>query len=335
MIDLKSPLLTNPESLQTPYNLTGIKPGERWRQASGLHRGYLPAIVRFLRSDEKDRELRVFGSGTVIGCVQDRWLIVATAGHILHGLGPHRPEPFPGLETEEERANRRFPPGALASIRAGVTIWEQQREVYCEIVGAEISEEPHLRDTALVFARLPEGATGKAQLMKVDVGPPPFQQFPLLTGGFAEPGADETQGTAANGFSVYPRKLILREGFSGGFGPSGGGPLWYDVVKIHIPVAPGMSGGPVIIHRPDPPFRTEPVVVAINNTERELSREVSTEPESFATPTIALWRHDVALPPDRTWISFKEAVGRGYIATSGAGPHHVVERDGRLVVDAA
>ena len=90
MIDLRSLILTNPETLQLPMNKTGLKPGDRWHQVPGLHWGYLPGIVRFLKRDEATRELRIFGSGTIIGCLDGRWLVIATASHVLDNLGPNQ-----------------------------------------------------------------------------------------------------------------------------------------------------------------------------------------------------------------------------------------------------
>lgn len=212
-------------------------------------------------------------------------------------------------------------------------IWDQQRELQRQIAAVEVSDKPHLRDTALVFVPLSEDAAGKAQVMKVDVGPPPIREFPVLTAGFTTPDKNEERATTSDGLSIPHRKLILREGYLGEFGRGSSSLLQYDVAKIRIPLEPGMSGGPLIVHRPEPVSKAEPVFVGINNGENELAGEVSGEAKSFVTGAIALWRHDVALP-DQTWIPFKEAVRRGIIATSGAWPHHVVERDGQLVVDA-
>ena len=320
-------LLVKPEAIQALYTLTGITPGERWRQAPRLPPGYLPAIVRFMKVDADAREARAFASGTIIGSLNGRWLVITTAAHVLES---NAAEPrVPGLESEEERLSRRFP--IDKSINVEIALLEPYRQVICAIAMSEVSPDPRLADTALVFVMLPPEFTGMAQSMKLDLGPPPWSHFPVMTAGFTGAADGEPWVTSANGLRRHRRDLIVREGFLEKYGEGDSWLLKYQVGTIGIPLASGMSGGPTIIYRPEA-VGPEPVLVAINSASPDV--RPPDLPKGFVTPAICLWRQEVALP-DGTWIPFAEAVGRGIIATSGPHPHHVVMRDnGDLVVDA-
>jgi len=118
------------------------------------------------------------------------------------------------------------------------------------------------------------------------------------------------------------RRLILREGFLGGFGSYAA--QTFDTVKILIPIDGGMSGGPVIIYRPSP-FEVKRVAVAVVGGELQCSEsralDESIEGSGWATPIVALFGHEVFLPTNE-WIPFKEAVDRKLISTFGSEVYH-------------
>lgn len=326
-IDLRSPLLLNPESIQTVISYTGVKPGQGWRQVGGLTIGHLPGVVRFLISDESAHETRIFGSGTLIGVMNGDWLTICTASHVLEDidrtLGLERRDNLSHLDTDEDRLRRRYDPELLKHVRCGIWLPELGTEIICPLVNVETSKVIRRRDTALVFVKLTPEAAGKADPIPIDVGPPPIREWPLHVAGFNALRVNESVPVNAPGLVTPERHLILREGFTGGYGRHAG--VEYDVVQILIPIDGGMSGGPVIIYRPEP-FQAQPVVVAIINGELGSSlnpqSNQSANPIGFATPVAALFTHEVFLPSNE-WIPFREAVERKIIATSGPEVYHV------------
>lgn len=333
MIDLKSPLLLNPDSIQTSYTVTGLQRGQGWREIRGLERGDLPAVVRFLICDEQNAEIRVLGSGSIIGIIDQDWLVICTASHVLEdidlSLGLERSRGMSHLDTEEDRLNRRYDQTMLQYVRCGVWIPELGVEIICPIASTETSKVIRRRDTALVFVRLPPKAAGKACAIPFDIGPPPMKHIPLFVAGFNRIRNNVQVAINSPGLATPDRHLILREGFLGGFGRYAA--VDYKVAHILIPIAGGMSGGPVIIYRPMSPFRIQPVTVAIVNSELSLSADAevpeTTEGSGYATPIVALFTHEVCLP-DNTWIPFKEAVMRGMLTTFGTRAYHFAREGG-------
>ena len=333
MIDLKSPLLLNPDSIQAPYTVTGLQRGQGWRPIEGPEREHFPAVVRFLICDEQKAEIRVLGWGSIIGIIDQDWLIICTASHVLEdidlSLGLKRR--LSHLDTEEDRLNRRYDHAMLQYVRCGVWIPELGMEIICPIASTETSKVIRRRDTALVFVRLPPEAAGKAHAIPFDIGPPPMMHIPLFVAGFNLIRNNVQVAINSPGLTIPERHLILREGFLGAFRRCALN-VDYDVANILIPIDGGMSGGPVIIYRPMSPFRIQPVIVAIVNSGLELSADSevpeTTEDSGIATPIVALFTHEVCLP-DNTWIPFKEAVMRGMLTTFGTRAYHLArEGDG-------
>jgi hypothetical protein len=341
MIDLSSPLLLNPESIQAPINLTAVRRGQGWRPLPNLPVGHFPGVVRLLIQDDDAGEMRVIGSGSAIGCFEDRWLVIATATHVLEDMDKElqwtrRLERVPGPESREEQIRKRHDKKVLPFVRCGVWVPALHTEVLCPIARTQTATNTRVRDTALVCVELPLNAHGKVPLLPIDVGPPPQSHLPLHIAGFNHIRLNERPLAVGPPLLLPERRLIMREGYLDSFGP-GSGLLAYPVAKFLIPVDPKMSGGAVIIYRPAA-YHSAGVLVAIINGETTLRENAAQHPEcdgaGYGSPVITLYTHEVPMP-DGSWIWFKEAVRRGIIATSGADPHHVVLKDGRLVVDAS
>jgi hypothetical protein len=294
--------------------------------------GSYSAVVRFLARDEKRNEFHHLGSGTIIGRVGDQWAVVASASHVfedvdeLLGLGPPHLPGFP----RDDSPNRRYSSEALRHIVCGVTLHGGNgAEVLCPLVAAETSKVISRRDTALAFVALPGElqVAGRLGRLPINLGPPPWHHEAILVAGFGKRDAavTATRADGSNPMAVPPRDLIVREGFYADFGAMTGR-LHYHLVRHLIPCDPGMSGGPVMLVRPDA-TGAQWSMMAINNVsmDQPLPLQEHVEGESFATHVLALYSHEVLLLPTTEWVPFAEAVKRDIIFSVGSEARGVVE----------
>ena len=146
------------------------------------------AVVRFVVQDDRRAEFREFGSGTIIGIYEAKWLIACTASHVFEHvwklLEPQRKPLLMGYETPEEREARKFDWDAiLPFFKVGVCIPSLGREVFCPIGCIAPSKDRRKRDTALVCAPLPENLWGLAVSMPISVMPPPTTERACASAG--------------------------------------------------------------------------------------------------------------------------------------------------------
>jgi hypothetical protein len=325
-------------------SLTGVQRGQGWRTVpTGEGCFQYPAVVRILGLSARRREYVHVGSGTIIGSVENRVLIVATAAHNFEDLGdvlgvrgPPRPPGLPKDKSEDE-----IPQAVRERLRVGVLLGG--RELILRQIVLERAKVLQNRDTALLFVEQPRGlrvGVDVAQL-PVNLGNPPTVHETILVAGFGE---GELEGVIKQegkdeGIPSPSRRLIVREGFFRDFGRRTG-QLQYALYRHGIPVSSGMSGGPVIHIRYHSDGSCDWCFAALNNISMRVEElRESEEVESFATSPLALWSHEVPLLPEGPltpetvvpWISFAEAMARGMIHTHGPEVHRVVEytrRDG-------
>ncbi len=304
-------------------SLSGIVRGQGWRALPNTLAGDLPAVVRYLALDEARHEYRVLGSGSVIGVLEGRWLVTATAAALFEdvALGAAAPSGSAGLD-------RRYRFEALQHLRCALTVPERNGEFLCPLAGAAISARISQRDTALVFVALPEPLP--VSVLPIDLGPPPTAVETLLAAGFAASAAVR-EGAASDAPAVPGRHLLVREGFFGDFGTTTGR-LHYPLLRHLIPLEATMLGGPVIVHRETQPGRAVRTLVAINSQDvPQVNGDPAAQPEregeGFATHALALYAHEVLLPSG-TWIPFLEAVRRGVVSSFGPEALRVAQREG-------
>jgi len=330
-----------PDTVQAPINLTRV-PRPQWRDVPHVGWSDYPYLVRLMIYDEANERLIVIGSGAAIGLYKDDWLIVASARHVFENLEKdlgrdHRPSWLPMLATPREKLEESFNPKLRRLLCCGVCSEELQREYICTAFYT-IPVDGTSRDTALVFVRLHQDLRGKVQLIPVDVTPPPNPDYPVLLGGFTDDVRDPHTMPGPPPVTVGQRWPKIREGYAGAFGPRPGAPVKTNLIQVLIPIAPRMSGGALIIHRPGLIYpKTVPVLVGTINGELQTIRDKAAErPEvpgdGYCSPAIALWTHEVLLPENR-WIWFYEAVAQGIIRTHRAGALHVRVVDRNVMVD--
>jgi hypothetical protein len=306
-------------------SLSGIQRGQGWRALPNTLCGDLPAIVRYLALDRVRNEYRLLGSGAVIGVIEGRWLVTATAAALFEGvaLGAPAPGSSSGLE-------RRYRAEALQDLRCALTVPERNGELLCQPVGAVISARVSQRDTALVFVSFPEALP--VNVLPIDLGPPPAPAETLLVAGFAATPAVRAGATDAGDVPAVPaRQLLVREGFFADFGTTTGR-LHYPLFRHLIPLEPTMMGGPVILQREVQRGQALRTLAAINSQDvPQVSGDAAAQPqregEGFATHALALYGHEVLLPSG-TWIPFLEAVRRGVVSSAGREALRVAQRGG-------
>jgi hypothetical protein len=304
-------------------SLSGIKRGQGWRALPNTLAGDIPAVVRYLALDEARHEYRLLGSGSVIGLIDGRWLVTATAAALFEGVALGAAAPAPG-----SGADRRYRFEALQNLRCALTVPERNGELLCGLGGAVISASVSQRDTALVFVGLPE--TLPVSVLPIDLGPPPSPAETILVAGFAEVPAERADdGREAP--AVPARRLLVREGFFGDFGTTTGR-LHYPLFRHLIPLEPTMMGGPVILHREVEPGQALRTLAAINSQDvpqgsGDPAAQPQREGEGFATHALALYAHEVLLPSG-TWIPFLEAVRGGLVRSVGREARRVAQRAG-------
>src|SRR5579863_6710629 len=195
-------------------SLSGIQRGQGWRALPNTLAGDIPAVVRYLALDAARARYRLLGSGAVIGVIDGRWLVTATAAALFEGVALGAPAPAGGAALD-----RRYRFEALENLRCAVTVPERNGELLCPLAGAVISAPVSQGDTALVFVGLPEALS--VGVLPIDLGPPPQPAETLLVAGFAEtPGGRSGDGPDAR--VVPARHLLVREGFFGDFGATTG-----------------------------------------------------------------------------------------------------------------
>jgi hypothetical protein len=305
-------------------SLTGIARGQGWRSLENTAAGDLPAVVRYLLHDEAHDQWRQLGSGSIIGAVEGRWLITATAAQVFQGVPLQAHMPSPG----SAGLDRRYHFEALKSLRCAVTLPERNGELLCPLGAAVISCAIDQRDTAIVCVGLPEPVG--ASVLPIDLGPPPAPEETVLVAGFGAP-PTAAGSRAAPGAAVPARRLIVREGFYGEFGARTAR-LNYPLLRHLIPLEPTMVGGPVIAQREIEPGRALRTLIGINNQdvpqvhENAAARE-DLAGEGFATHVLALYAQEVPLPSG-VWISFLEAIKRGVVQSFGPEARRVSQRRG-------
>jgi hypothetical protein len=320
-----------PESpLHGVYKSSGVQRGQGWRTVPRFPDDFLSSVVRFLVRDEKRNVLRLCGSGFIIGNVDGRWLVVATAAHVVDDVDQVlgiRPKPIPAFDFREpltvEARRQRLDP-ALDLARCMVYLPDRRVEIACPIHAIEVSPDRGLRDTALVFVSLPEPRP--IACMSIDLEPPPGPHEPLLVAGFGDSPSRVVREPDGREMEFPTRNLIVREGFLGPL-TEGTAQLRYPAFKVLVPTDGGMSGGPVIVQRRVNTSETPPLdstgrpidatprhlsVMALNSTDmspmgEDAPSRPDVEGESYATPVVALYTHDVALPSGE-WIPLMEAV---------------------------
>ncbi len=294
-------------------SVTGIRRGEGWRAVTNTVGGDLPAVVRYL-STGADERATLCGSGSIIGNLDGRWLITATAASVLAPLNlPPQGPVFAsgGLE-------RRYGPEPLRALRCAVTVPERNGELLCPVAAAVVG----LRDTALLFVPLPQPTP--TTLLPVDLGPAPAPEESLLVAGFVP-------GEAGAAAAVPPRRLMVREGFYGDFGVTSARHP-YPLLRHLVPLEPTMIGGPVIAQREHEPGRALRTLIGINAEDipqvmGSAAASPHKEGEGLATHALALYAHTVLLPAG-LWISFTEAVRRGVVSSYGPEAQRVAPRSG-------
>lgn len=306
-------------------SLSGIRRGQGWRALTNTVAGDIPAVVRYLAPDSQGTGWRVLGSGTVIGSIEDRWLITATAAALFDEVPLGTPEPTPAAAASD----RRYGWQALQGLRCALSVPARNGEILCRLGGAVISARVSERDTALVFVGLPEALS--VGVLPVDLGPAPTPEETVLVAGFGLPdSAAAPQARSADSGPVVPaRRLLVREGFFGEFGAMTGR-LRYPLFRHLIPLEPTMMGGPVLVHRETQPGAALRTLVAINsqdvpqvNGDASLCPQV--EGEGFATHVLSLYAQHVLLPSG-AWIAFLEAVKRGVVRSFGPEARRVAQR---------
>jgi hypothetical protein len=303
-------------------SLSGIERGQGWRALPNTLSGDLPAVVRYLALDAARNEYRLLGSGAVIGVVDGRWLVTATAAALFEevALGAPAPAGSSGLE-------HRYRSEALQNLRCALTVPERNGELLCRPAGAVISARVSQRDTALVFVALPDAVP--VSVLPIDLGPPPAAAETILVAGFSA--APAMRAGAGDAPAVPARRLLVREGFFADFGATTGR-LHYPLFRHLIPLEPGMMGGPVILQREVEPGLAQRTLAAVNSQDvPQVSGDPAQRPEregeGFATHALALYGHEVLLPSG-TWIPFLEAVRRGVVASVGREALRVAQRGG-------
>jgi hypothetical protein len=276
----------------------------------------------------------------MIGNIEGNWLIIATASHVIERIDellvrdvqPVSTGPQEG-KSHDAYLRRRL--DAVAALTFCI-IKGPGGEAVFRVANFELAKVRTRRDTALAFVALPFRTP--VTCLPISLDRPPGAGEPVLVVGTVD--SAESISLTGNKDSeqiVAPaRRLVVRESFLDGFGrhPNDAPQLEYDVVKILVRLENGMSGGPVVDRLQSnfwglPPFGETRALIAINSRSGPgLGGE-----RSFATPAIALFAQNVALPSGR-WIRFSEAVARGYVATVGGEPHCVkAAPDGSFVVD--
>jgi len=306
-------------------SLSGIERGQGWRTLPNTLSGDIPAVVRYLALDQARNAYRLLGSGSVIGLIDGRWLVTATAAALFEGaaLGAPAPAASSGLD-------RRYPFEALRNLRCALTVRERSGEILCPLAGAVISATISQRDTALVFVGLPEALP--VSVLPIDLGPPPGAAQTILVAGFAAAAAVHPHAGDGNELPAVPaRHLLVREGFFGDFGATTGR-LHYPLFRHLIPLEPTMMGGPVILQREVEPGQAVRTLAAINSQDvPQVSGDPGARPEregeGFATHALALYSQEVLLPSG-TWIPFLEAVRRGVVSSYGVQALRVAQRAG-------
>ena len=304
-------------------SLSGIKRGQGWRALPNPLAGDIPAVVRYLALDAARNAYRLLGSGTVIGIIEGRWLVTATAASLFEGAGLGAPAPASGSGLD-----RRYRVEALQNLRCAVTVAERNGELLCRLAAAVISASISQRDTALVFVGLPEALP--VSVLPIDLGPPPAAAETILVAGFA--GAPAVRpGAGHDGPAVPERRLLVREGFYADFGATTGR-LHYPLFRHLIPLEPTMMGGPVILQREVEPGRALRTLAAINSQDVPQVNEdpggrPEREGEGFATHALALYGHEVLLPSG-SGIAFLEAIRRGLVRSVGQEALRVAQRGG-------
>ena len=306
-------------------SLSGIQRGQGWRALANTVAGDITAVVRYLAPDAQGASSQLLGSGTVIGSIEDRWLITATAAALFDEVPLGSPQSTPAAEG----GDRRYGAQALQSLRCALTVPERNGEILCRLGGAMISARVSERDIALVFVSLPQALP--VGVLPIDLGAPPRPEESVLVAGFGLPdsaaAADARDANA--GPHVPARRLLVREGFFGEFGAMTGR-LRYPLYRHLIPLEPTMLGGPVIMHRELQPGAALRTLVAINSQDvPQVNGDASLRPElegeGFATHVLALYAQQVLLPSG-AWIPFLEAVRRGAVRSFGPEALRVAQR---------
>jgi hypothetical protein len=321
------------------YKSAGVQRGQGWATLTKMPDAFLCSVVRFLVRDEKRCALRLCGSGVIIGNVDGRWLVVATAAHVIEDVDQVlgiRPKPIPAFDFREpltvEGRRQRVDP-AMDLARCMVYLPDKKAEIACPIHAIEVSPDRGLRDTALVFVSLPQARPIACMPIDLEQLPGPYE--PVLVAGFGESPTQAVVEPDGREMKFPLRNLIVREGFLGPL-TEGTAQLRYPAFRLLVPTDGGMSGGPVIIQRRVNTTATPPMdstgrpanatlrrltVMALNSTDMSpMGEKASSRPdiegESYATPIVALYTHDVALPSGE-WISLFEAVQRKFVSTVG------------------
>jgi hypothetical protein len=133
--------------------LTGVKPGEGWRPVNTIPDH--PAVVRIHGFDERIGGMRHIGSGFLIGNIQNRWPIVATAAHVIQemdkvlGLRPRVPPALDIKEAPSGEATRE----RMDRIRGKIKDRRRAVEVQDRRIGA--SAEARYNDTGGILRGTP------------------------------------------------------------------------------------------------------------------------------------------------------------------------------------
>jgi hypothetical protein len=140
--------------------LTGVKPGEGWRPVNTIPDH--PAVVRIHGFDERIGGMRHIGSGFLIGNIQNRWPVVATAAHVIQemdkvlGLRPRVPPALDIKEPPSGEVTRQRMDRIRGKIICDVWIPSRGTHAGIGVEAVEVCNDPSRRDTALLFMRLPE-----------------------------------------------------------------------------------------------------------------------------------------------------------------------------------
>jgi hypothetical protein len=305
--------------------LTGVKPGEGWRPVNTIPDH--PAVVRIHGFDERIGGMRHIGSGFLIGNIQNRWPIVATAAHVIQdmdevlGLRPRVPPALDIKEPPSGEVTRQRMDRIRGKIICDVWIPSRGTHAGIGVEALEVCNDPSQRDTALLFMRLREPE--QLHLLRIDTERAPEAGDNVLVAGFGK--TDDVQLKFRTGESgpVPKRDITIREGFLGE--PRGNtSQMRYPVLTVKIPTDGGMSGGPVISRRsqfylPGDVPKVETVVGIINSDCSPLGEDAAkfpdTEGETYATDIYALVNQEVLMPYEnendpKIWVPFNRAMGR-------------------------
>jgi hypothetical protein len=328
---------------QALRSLSGATRGEGWRDVPDDRRGNWFSVVRFVIRDVAFGRFLHAGPGVIIGNIEGNWLIIATASHVIERIDEllvRDGQPLPGpQEGESPDAYLRRRLDAIAGLTHCI-ITGPGGEGAFKVANFEVAKVRKRRDTALAFVALPFQTP--ITCLPISLDRPPSSDEPVLVVG----AVDSVESIALTHSkdseqNIAPaRKLVVRESFLDGFGmhPDDAPQFDYDVVKILVRLENGMSGGPLVDRFQSnfwglPPFYETRALIAINSGSGPGLGSGGFVWRSFATPVIALYAQNVALPSGE-WISFSEAVARGYVATVGGEPHCVhTSPNGRLEVD--